>query len=539
MSSTSDGWRSPRRLRWVAAFILMSIVVLFGWVSDDAYVTLRSVDMLWQGHGPVYNVDERVQAYTHPLWFLILCVGYGASFGEPWWAAFLPSVLYTGIAVICVVLAFRREPVRALIALGLLAAGRSFLEYGTSGLENPLTLALLAGIFAIRAQGETASTRLGVVSLLAGFAVINRLDTALLVGPLWVFTAWESRELGLWRILRAGALAALPLLAWESFSLVYYGVPVPNTAYAKLATGIPLTTKLGMGFTYLTHYAVHDPTGALIVLGSLVAGLLSGESKARPAMVSIALYGAYIVWIGGDFMAGRFLSGPVLLAALTLASLPRPKAIRPQLLVFAAWTLAGILQLYVQFAPQRLAQEAALVERGPYEAVRMWGIVDERAYFRSSLGLVAVLSQGGSPARITRVEGEALAQRAKRADRRIVAMPAQAGVYGYYAGPDVIIVDIYGLGDPLVARLPMQTSATRQWAPGHYPRTLPEGYVEGRHNREMDLDDPDLSAIWTGLDAVVAGPLWSAERWQAIWRLNTGALQPHIEAYAARQAEDG
>ena len=31
----------------------------------------------------------------------------------------------------------------------------------------------------------------------------------------------------------------LPLLAWELFSLLFYGFPFPNTYYAKLNTGIP------------------------------------------------------------------------------------------------------------------------------------------------------------------------------------------------------------------------------------------------------------------------------------------------------------
>lgn len=527
-------WLEPSRSRWIAAGLVMVLVVALGWVSDDAYVTLRSVDMVWEGHGPVYNADERVQAYTHPLWFGLLCLSYGLTFGEAWWAAFLPCVLYTGIAVTCVLLAFNREPRRALIALGLLAGSRAFLEYGTSGLENPLTLAILAGMVAARRTVGTDSGRLGIVSLLAGFAVVNRLDTALLVGPLWAWTAWESRELGTWRVVRALALASLPLLAWEAFSIVYYGVPVPNTAYAKLQTGLPLTTKLGMGFTYLTHFAVHDPTGTLVLLGSLLAGLLSGDPRARPTMLSIALYCAYIVWIGGDFMAGRFLAAPVLLAALTLAGLPAPPEIRPRLLVISAWTLPLLLQVYLLFAPQRIAQENALVEVGPYEAVRLWGIVDERAYFRSTLGLPAVLANGGTPSRITRVKGEALRERARRADRTLVAMPAQAGVYAYYAGPEVIIVDIYGLGDPLVARLPMQTSARRQWAPGHYPRTLPEGYVESRGTRTNGLVDPDLRALWEELDRVVAKPLWLPARWTSIWRLNTGALDHHAEAWAER-----
>ena len=34
-------------------------------------------------------------------------------------------------------------------------------------------------------------------------------------------------------------LGFIPLIAWELFSLIYYGFLLPNTAYAKLNTGLP------------------------------------------------------------------------------------------------------------------------------------------------------------------------------------------------------------------------------------------------------------------------------------------------------------
>lgn len=517
--------------------MLLLVVIATGWVSDDAYVTLRSVGLAWEGYGPVYNVDERVQAFTHPLWFGVLFLAFGLTWGEAWWAAFLSSVFYTGLALAAVVVAFRRQPLQAILAIGLLACSRSFIEYGSSGLENPMTFALLAGIVAAREERGrrlTEAGSLGVVSVLAGFALVNRLDTLLLVGPFWAASVWDARGIGGWRLTRAVLLGLVPLAAWEAFSVVYYGVPVPNTAYAKLGAGMPVGVKVRMGLTYLTHFVIHDPVGALVLFWALVGGLLRGGSKARPALASMALYVAYIAWIGGDFMAGRFLAAPVLLAALTVASLPSSKARSPRTVLIAVIGLAVVGQVVWTLHPQRRGQEAALVAKGPYEATRLFGIVDERTYFRSTLGLAAVLWNGGTPARITRTEGEAVAARAEAQGRPVVAMPAQAGVYGYYAGKDVFIVDLYGLGDPLIARLPMTVGPTRQWAPGHFPRSYPEGYLEGRARRENTIADPDLHAFYDELDQVVAGPLLSGARWSSLWRLNTGALDPRVDAYGSR-----
>ncbi|HEY0840318.1 MAG TPA: hypothetical protein VGD74_09030 [Vulgatibacter sp.] len=46
------------------------------WVVDDAYITLRSVDNFVHGLGLGWNPDERVQAFTHPLWMFCLSALY-------------------------------------------------------------------------------------------------------------------------------------------------------------------------------------------------------------------------------------------------------------------------------------------------------------------------------------------------------------------------------------------------------------------------------------------------------------------------------
>src|SRR6202030_3984257 len=56
------------------ALLALALIVLLrtAWISDDAEITLRSVMNLLHGYGPTFNADERVQAFTHPLWFLLI-----------------------------------------------------------------------------------------------------------------------------------------------------------------------------------------------------------------------------------------------------------------------------------------------------------------------------------------------------------------------------------------------------------------------------------------------------------------------------------
>jgi arabinofuranosyltransferase len=52
----------------VAAIAVYLVIVLrAAWVSDDSFITMRTVDNWLQGRLR-WNTDERVQAYTHPLW---------------------------------------------------------------------------------------------------------------------------------------------------------------------------------------------------------------------------------------------------------------------------------------------------------------------------------------------------------------------------------------------------------------------------------------------------------------------------------------
>ena len=52
------------------------LVLSHAWFTDDAYFSFRSVDNFVSGYGLTWNVQERVQGYTHPLWVLLLSLFY-------------------------------------------------------------------------------------------------------------------------------------------------------------------------------------------------------------------------------------------------------------------------------------------------------------------------------------------------------------------------------------------------------------------------------------------------------------------------------
>jgi hypothetical protein len=106
------------------------------------------------------------------------------------------------------------------------------------------------------------------------------------------------------------------------------------------------------------------------------------------------------------------------------------------------------------------------------------------------------------------------------------------GYAGYFAGPHVHIVDHWALADALIARLP---AAFGRY--GHFPRVIPDGYVETLLTGRTLLTDPQLAAYYDELAIVVRAPVWSWRRMLAIWRLNTGALETTLDRYAFVRAQ--
>ena len=109
------------------------------------------------------------------------------------------------------------------------------------------------------------------------------------------------------------------------------------------------------------------------------------------------------------------------------------------------------------------------------------------------------------------------------------------GVFGYFAGPQVYIIDYLALSDPLLARLPAIYDLN--WRIGHFERVVPEGYLQTVYNQKNLLTDPNLAAYYDKLSLAISGNLFDPQRWLAIWQLNTGQLNDLIDQNVYRFPE--
>lgn len=449
--------RRPSRIAFLALATLALTLVYTAWLGDDCYFTLRTVQNFLAGEGLRWNRFERVQAYTHPLWMFLLSGAIGLT-GEHYLTTIAVGLACTLAASAVLFSAIGTREGRWVAALLLLS--RAFVDYGTSGLENPLSY-LLAALFLRELLREDPTPRgLARLALWGALACVTRLDTVLLYLPALALRALALVRPAPGRLRAAGraagalALGFAPLVAWELFSCFYYGFPFPNTAYAKLGTGIPRDESLRQGLHYLADSLRRDPPTLAVIV--LACGLALGRGRRRllaPA-AGVALYVAYVVSIGGDFMSGRFLALPFFVAAGLLGTgLPTLTPAMAQSAVLAAFGLG--LHLHQLPLVLRNYEPRPL---GLSPEMNAHGIDDERFCVYDEMGLLR-------PDAPFRPEQDI---RFRVVSEGVVFM--LQGRQAFAAGPEAIAVETWGLADPLLARLPPRY--TRFWRIGHFERIL-------------------------------------------------------------------
>lgn len=391
-------------------------------------------------------------------------------------------------------------PFGSLIVLAL----RPFWEFATSGLEMGLLLGWIGASFwalvtFVLAPASQRSAWRFPLAVLLGLGPVIRPDIALFSVCFMVALLVADAE-GRWpgRVALLATGLAIPI-AYQVFRMGYYGALIPNTAIAKSAG----TARWDRGLDYLWNlihpYRLEIPL-ALVAVALIVtlSGLWANERRlfvvvASPVVAGLA-HGTYVVGIGGDFMHARLLLPALFAVAMPVAivAVARP------------WALAGAVGFAVWAAVSMVALQAPNLE-GEVNDEHFTYMFESRNRHPVTLADYEIAPW---------LESAAAAQRAIARGTRVVDVPpigavggvidvqrsfplragidAQAaiafgriGALSYAAGPDVFILDRFGLGDPLGSRLDIQ--ATNK--PGH-ERFVSIAWIEARL-AVRGYEDPD------------------------------------------------
>ncbi|MDQ3147564.1 MAG: hypothetical protein M3R01_11655 [Actinomycetota bacterium] len=452
------------------------------WLSDDGFIHLRVVRQLVSGNGPVWNVGERVEASTSPLWVFVLA---GADLVTPIrleWLAVLGGMGLT-IGGVALTMAGSRTLIRPDPGQLLLPVGAALLVglapvwiFSSSGLEGGLVTAWMGACLWLLATWARTASPFG-----AGAAVVIGLGP--LIRPeLGIFTVafvavvlvgqrcsdgWGNRA----RLLLC--VFVLPV-TYQLFRMGYYGVLVPNPAIAKEASA----SYWSEGWTYLKD--VLGPYWLWLPLLGLAVGAYpsllrqlrrDGQDRGQLVVAAFVVGGLlsalYIVRVGGDFFHARLLLPGLMALTAPVSVLPLRRAYVGALVVLP-WAVVALLFLrggnYDRITAH--ANRVTLSDHG-------WGSGSPNVERYRAPGVryhdvtLAAEPSGG---------------------RRSVLGYFGIGVAGYALGPDVYLLDLLGLADAFTSHLEVD----RRVLAGHDKPLPPPWFVARVTEPGADVDDDDF-----------------------------------------------
>lgn len=495
--------------RHISAALPVLLLLWFGWqqrwIGDDGFINLRVVRQLLAGNGFVFNVGERVEAVTSPLWLFLLTL-LGSSGLQLEDATVWAGMLLSGIGLsLCCYASLHSHadsdtPDTLYLPLGALAyaATPAAWDYVTSGLENSLGLCWIgASALATVAASRTSCTRRRLLAaLIVGLGPVVRPDYALLGLPLGLALVTLGSGFST-RLLVTGA-GALPGLLFQLFRMGYFASLVPNTAFAKEA----FVSRWEQGLHYFWNtvglYWLLMPFGCLLV-GMLASarGSFAPIARVRWALLlGGLLHVVYVVRVGGDFMHARLLLPGLATIFSAAALLPVRLALTAQsalrgaaFVALGAWAVFCIANLRVD--PEN--EFGIGDERGWF--ARMAQLpnpihVDDYAKFDFHASSVALKNEvaRGCPHGVADLADDStvacqrlaligpysdrladgkrvlpLASDAAPAPVVAVAIHGPLGIPAAVLGLRISLVDIHGLAEPLAARLLLE----ERGRPGH------------------------------------------------------------------------
>lgn len=425
------------------------------WASEDAFIFFRYVDNFLQGHGLVFNIGNRVEGFTSPLWVFVLTAGKYITHMELRPLSMAIGLILSMLAV--AILVVFDENYRKLyfpIGILLLITMSAFRDFGTSGFETALTYFLVI-IVALLIKYNLFKELPAVLGLAISLLVLNRPESALILGivALYYFYLIFKKQIRFTKALTFFIAPVILLGGYQIFRMGYYAAFFPNTYYAKKGGEL----YISQGFNYLKDFIYSYPIAIGIILVLSAVWFVNFKKKfftdtlvfGRSFVLGLAFLTLfYVLRSGGDYMHGRSLLMFFILLCVAVNDLPS--------LIFEKFSH----QRYLYYVALILVP--ALLWQKPYTVrhnkVQINYINDEREHFGTFFYMEQIGSYFNLP--ITNEFGWAgrglyYRELAGKLNYPFSVVNLNIGYFGYAAGPQVSLEGAV-LIDPIIARAPVE-----------------------------------------------------------------------------------
>jgi arabinofuranosyltransferase len=457
-------WAAPIVLVLAVGLLVLGAARWWPRTVDDAFITFRYSENLADGSGPVFNPGERVEGYSNPSWMLMMAgaIGLGA---DP-----VPVAKWLGLlaAIACVLLVYadlrHLDPSGWAAGAGAALLGSSLVLqiWSVAGMETTVyALFFLAGMVVL--GREESSTRAVVGASLCLVAAALTRPEGLAFWVLGALVVASERTDGKLRRLGSYAAPGLLLLLHLAWRIAYYGVPLPNTYYAKTGGGSAMWSQGLHGLGLFVSNPAHVLWLAAAIAG-VTACLVAGLHRRRVIVLggAVLLHLLYVISVGDDGLRVHRFYVPVLgplavLAGLTLVGERGSRRRRLWWFGLLATTFTVIASMWTFHVRMVPAMHGASL-----------------AYQQGNVKLGRFLARQGDP-------------------EMLVAVPS-AGAIPYYSG--VPTIDMYGLSDAHIARVPFPQGGRgrlMKWDNDYVLARAPEWIVINRGY--FAAGDPDLDRV--------------------------------------------
>jgi hypothetical protein len=472
-------------------------------------ISMRYAKNFVEHKGLVWNVGERVEGFTTPLWtlFMICAIWLFGTHYAPLAIQILGGMTCIAVFVIYCWAGIRNKASELAVVTGVLMLLLSYpISYwGLSGMEATAVCAVFAAAAAMQysyEKGNSGNPFL-VHSLLIAIAYCLRPDGWLSITPFFVASLFDSIGQKMYlRVFRGLAMIGAVMALVTAGRLAYYGAWVPNT-YVLKVEGYSLMLRLSNGTSFVGEFFTQN-----FMLLALIG--VSALSKKRIAFLNISaacITIAYQIYVGGDpWSSWRQLLQVYVVAAFAVLilfdyiselSVFSPKMQSPDRITLALVAVVASAPLVVAeyqvyqgdaYLPYLLEiyMVALLVALVALRYPEKFRIPDRKVQLLIHIArtLVVVVTIGSAIVGSTRFYHElrgkptSFADQAELIDKAVLSMRlfgpgktshmAWAGTYPYYVEGKMI--DALGKSDIAVARYPVDESIAwdgMKGVPGH------------------------------------------------------------------------
>jgi len=226
---------------WIGLLVILALVVRIAWVLytrytlDDAFITFRYARQIALGNGFVYNLGERLDGTTSPLFALLLAVWAKITSNVVLGSKILDIVF--GVSAIFLVWrtlkSLGRSQAEQISVIILLGLSSKLWLMENEGMELSLVLFLMAASWY-----AVVHKRFAWAGCLLGLLIWTRVDLFLWPILLVAITLFSDVRASL----KIAGTAILTYLPWFVFATLYFGTPIPYTIIAKWVAYIQFNT---------------------------------------------------------------------------------------------------------------------------------------------------------------------------------------------------------------------------------------------------------------------------------------------------------